>query len=83
MDIAYYKGYTAEIKHDDERLYHGRVVGIKDIIAFHDATLDRATQAFHESVDDYLDFCKERDDTPCPPHPAHEALVRMALCSAP
>jgi predicted HicB family RNase H-like nuclease len=61
-----YKGYTGRITALDKelRLFHGRVVGIRDVITFEGATVDEVMQAFRDSVEDYLEFCRERGKAP-------------------
>ena len=60
-----YKGYTGHVEYDDEaKIFHGDVLGIKDIVTFQGRTVDEIEQAFKDSVDDYLAFCKERKEVP-------------------
>ncbi len=60
-----YKGYTAKIEIDPEKdILFGRVLDIKDVITFQGKTVEEARQAFHDSVDDYLEFCEELGETP-------------------
>jgi predicted HicB family RNase H-like nuclease len=64
-----YKGYSGRMEVDAEaRTIHGRVVGLRDVITFEGATVDEAERAFRESVDDYLDFCRQRGERPERPH---------------
>jgi len=60
------KGYTGQITAVDEKqgLIHGRVAGITDVITFEGSSFEDLVQAFHDSVDDYLDFCGERKESP-------------------
>ncbi len=52
-----YKGYTGRVEFDDEsKIFHGEVLDTKDVITFQGRTVDEIEQAFHDSVDDYLDF---------------------------
>jgi len=56
-----YKGYTGHVEYDDEaKIFHGEVLGIKDVVTFQGTTVDEIEQAFKDSVDDYLAFCAER-----------------------
>ncbi len=60
-----YKGYTGHVEYDDEaKIFHGEVLGIKDVVTFQGTTVDEIDQAFKDSVDDYLAFCKERGEEP-------------------
>jgi predicted HicB family RNase H-like nuclease len=64
-----YNGYTGQITTVDEiqGLIHGRVAGINDVVTFEGKTFEDLRQAFHDSVDDYLDFCGERKEPPQKP----------------
>jgi predicted HicB family RNase H-like nuclease len=60
-----YKGYTGNVQPDaDLNVLFGRVIGLRDVITFEGATVAEVTQAFHDSVDDYLEFCAKRGETP-------------------
>jgi predicted HicB family RNase H-like nuclease len=60
-----YKGYFGQIVYDDEaKLFHGEVVGLKDIITFQGTTVNELEKAFHDSIEDYLAWCKERKEKP-------------------
>ena len=53
-----YKGYGATVSFDEEALlFHGDVLGIRDVVTFQARTAEDLPKAFHESVDDYLDWC--------------------------
>ena len=56
-DILSYKGYQARVEFDaDDRIFFGRVAGIKDGVGFHADTVNDLIAAFHEAVDDYLEI---------------------------
>ena len=60
-----HKGYIAKIEFDeDDKVLHGRILGIRDVITFEADSVEGAIAAFEESVDDYLAFCKERNKEP-------------------
>ena len=60
-----YKGYIAKVEYDAEaELIHGEVVGICDVVTFQRRTGEECEKAFHDSVDDYLEFCRERSEKP-------------------
>ncbi len=55
-----YKGYNGQVTYDEEaKLFHGEVVGLRDVITFQGTSVVELEQAFKDSVDEYLDFCKE------------------------
>lgn len=60
-----YKGYNGWVVYDDEaRIFHGEVVGLKTVITFQGTTVDEIEHEFKESIDVYLEWCKERGKEP-------------------
>ena len=60
-----YKGYIGKVEIDEEAgILHGEVINIRDVITFEGASVDEVQKAFRESVDDYLDFCAQRGESP-------------------
>jgi predicted HicB family RNase H-like nuclease len=60
-----HKGYIAKIEFDeDDKVLHGRILGIRDVITFEADSVDGAIAAFKESVDEYLAYCEERNKEP-------------------
>jgi predicted HicB family RNase H-like nuclease len=73
-----YKGYTGHIEFDAEAgLFHGEVIDTRDVITFQGTSVDDLQKAFRDSVDDYLDFCKERDEKPDKPF-SGRLMVRLS-----
>ena len=63
-----YNGYSGFVTYDDEAgIFHGEVLNMRDVITFQGKSVDEIETAFRESVDDYLDFCRERGETPDKP----------------
>ncbi len=64
-----YKGYAGRAKYDfDADLFHGQVIGTRDVITFQAKSVPELRKAFEESVDDYLAFCEERGESPERPY---------------
>ena len=60
-----YKKYFGHIEYDDKaKIFHGEVIGLKDVITFQGTTVDEIEKAFKDSIDDYLSWCKERGEKP-------------------
>jgi predicted HicB family RNase H-like nuclease len=60
-----YKGYEAIIEYDEEdRLFFGRVINIKDIILFDGLSVDELEQSFQDVIDEYLADCQALNKTP-------------------
>ena len=63
-----YHGYTGRVEFDDEAgLFHGEVLDTRDVITFQGTSVEELAQAFRDSVDDYLDFCRGRNEEPDKP----------------
>ena len=53
-----YRGYAARIGYDDDdRIFTGRIAGIRDGVGFHADSVNGLRQAFHDAVEDYLETC--------------------------
>lgn len=64
-----YKGYSARVVMDEEQgILHGEVIGITDVVTFQGRTVVEVIRAFHDSVDDYLAYCRERKEEPDKPY---------------
>ena len=73
-----YKGYTGKVELDEERgNFHGEVLGIRDVVTFQATSGKALLKAFRDSVDDYLEFCKERGEEPDKPF-SGKVVLRMS-----
>ncbi len=64
-----HKGYIGIVEFDDEdEAFHGRVIGIRDVITFQGTSVEEIKEAFIDSVEDYLDFCEARGEEPEKPY---------------
>ena len=55
-----YNGYHATITYDaDDDLFVGQVFGITDSLNFHGSSIEELKQTFAQSIDNYLDLCKQ------------------------
>jgi predicted HicB family RNase H-like nuclease len=58
-----YKGYVGKIEYDDEEgIFHGEVINLRDVITFQGASVEELRKALQDSVEDYLEFCAERGE---------------------
>ena len=71
-----YKGYTGVFEFDPSiDAFHGRVVGLQDVVTFQGRSLEELRREMAESVEDYLELCAEADKDPDKPYRG-EFLVR-------
>jgi len=72
-----YKGYTGHVEFDDQSgIFHGEVLDLKDVITFQGKSVEEIEQAFCDSIDDYLEFCRERNEEPDKPF-SGRLMVRL------
>ena len=65
MNTMTYKGYTTVMEYDPvDKIIVGRIMGIRDRIAFHGETVTEFEAMFHESVDAYLEACQHLGKIP-------------------
>lgn len=63
-----YQGYIGKVEFDEAAgIIHGEVINTRDVITFQGDSVAAVKQAFHESVDDYLEFCQSRGESPDKP----------------
>ena len=64
-NVLRYDGYVAEIAFDDSAdAFHGRLVGLRDVMDFYGRTPEELRAAFREAVDDYRAWCEELGEAP-------------------
>ncbi len=73
-----YKGYSGFVEfEEDSGILFGRVIGLRDVITFQGTSVAEVTQAFHDLIDEYLEFCAKRGESPDKPYSGH-FVVRVA-----
>ena len=69
MNTMTCKGCSARIGYDDEdRIFVGRIAGIRDGVGFHADNVQAPQEAFHEAVEDYLHTCAKVGKKPQKPY---------------
>jgi len=83
-----YKGYIGKIDYDDEvGTFHGEVINTRDVITFQGKSVSELKRSLKDSVEDYLEFCRDRGEEPdrpfsgkfvvrIPPEVHREAFVK-------
>ena len=65
MNTMTYKGYIGQVTLDEEAgVFHGQVMNARDIITFQGRTVRELRKALKDSIEDYLEFCRERGEDP-------------------
>jgi len=64
-----YKGYIGIVEFDsDAKLFHGDIVNTRDVITFQGTTVEEIEREFHNSIDEYIKWCKEEGVEPEKPY---------------
>ena len=64
-NLLKYKDYYAQIAFDPSAdSFHGRVIGIQDVIDFYGRTPEELREEFKNSVEEYLAWCAEEGTRP-------------------
>jgi predicted HicB family RNase H-like nuclease len=72
-----YRGYTAAIQyHDEDALFYGDVVDVRDAITFTGSSIEELKNAFATAVDDYVTFCESQGEEPEKPF-SGRVLLRL------
>jgi predicted HicB family RNase H-like nuclease len=63
-----YKGYDGSVLYSaEDRLLHGRILGIRDMVSFEGTNVRSLEKNFKAAVDEYLSFCTAEGKTPDAP----------------
>jgi predicted HicB family RNase H-like nuclease len=72
-----YKGYIGQVEFDNEAcIFHGEVINLRDVVTFQGRSVRELQKAFRESIEDYLEFCRDRKEEPDKPF-SGKFLVRI------
>jgi predicted HicB family RNase H-like nuclease len=61
----HYRDYTGSIEFSEEdEIFHGKVIGIRDIISYEGDSAKAIIEDFHNAIDEYLEFCEKSGKLP-------------------
>ena len=64
----HYKDYIGSVLFSEEdSVFHGKIVGIKDLVSFEGDSVSALIEDFHNSVDEYFEFCETKGKQPDKP----------------
>ena len=74
-----YCGWTGTVEFSEEDgVLHGKLLGTKDMISYEGETVADLIRDFHETVDEYLDFCM-RNNKPLQPRDEADLTVKLEI----
>ena len=61
--------YVAKIDYEeDTKLFHGRVVNLRDVVNFYGSSVEELKKEFWDSIEAYLEVCAEEEIEPQKPY---------------
>ena len=64
-DTITHKGFIGSVHFSaEDKVFHGKIEGINDLVTFEGSSVDGLSKAFHEAIEDYIELCKEAKKTP-------------------
>lgn len=65
QQLLSYKGYHGTVEYSlKDKILYGKVIDIKSLISYEGTTIEELTNDFKGAVDDYLELCKEHNESP-------------------
>ena len=74
--IGWSKSHENILSDSPLNIFHGEVINLRDVVTFQGETVKQLLKAFQDSIDDYLEFCKERGEAPEKPY-SGKFMVRV------
>ncbi len=67
-NYLHYKDYIGSVVFSEENaVFHGKVIGIKDLLSFEGDSVSALIEDFHNAIDEYLEFCDSTGKKPDKP----------------
>ena len=77
MNTLTYKGYIGSVSFSEkDNVFFGKIEGINGLVNFEGESVKELTDAFHEAVDDYLEYCIEEG---LEPHKSYSGSLNIRL----
>lgn len=77
MNTMKYKGFIGSVAFsEDDNVFFGKLEGIDGLVNFEGESVSQLTEAFHEAVDSYLEYCA---DEGIEPHKSYSGSLNVRL----
>lgn len=77
MNTLKYKGYIGSVAFSEkDNVFFGKIEGIDGLVNFEGESVKELTGAFHEAVEDYLEYCKEEG---IEPHKSYSGSLNIRI----
>ena len=77
MNTLKYKGYIGSVAFSEkDNVFFGKIEGFDGLVNFEGESVKELTDAFHEAVEDYLEYCKEEG---IEPHKSYSGSLNIRI----
>ena len=77
MNTLKYKGYIGSVAFSEkDNVFFGKIEGIDGLVNFEGESVKELTDALHEAVEDYLEYCKEEG---IEPHKSYSGSLNIRI----
>ncbi len=77
MNTLKYKGFIGSVAFSEEdNVFFGKIEGINGLVNFEGESVEELKSAFHEAVEDYLEYCCEEG---IEPHKSYSGSLNVRL----
>lgn len=77
MNTLKYKNYVGSVAFSEkDNVFFGKIEGIDGLVNFEGESVKELTNAFHEAVEDYLEYCKEEG---IEPHKSYSGSLNIRI----
>lgn len=77
MNTLKYKGYIGSVAFSEkDNVFFGKIEGIDGLVNFEGESVKELADAFHEAVEDYLEYCKEEG---MEPHKSYSGSLNIRI----
>ncbi len=77
MNTLTYKGYMGSVNFSEkDGVFFGKIEGINGLVNFEGESVKELTEAFHEAVNDYLEYCKTEG---IEPHKSYSGSLNIRI----
>ena len=83
-NVMTYKNYLGSVEFSEaDRLFYGKVQGVRALISYEGETVEELLDDFHEAVDDYLNLCKVEGKVPESASATPRQIIRLPFIAKP
>jgi predicted HicB family RNase H-like nuclease len=64
-DLLKYQDFSGTVQFSaEDEVFHGKIVGIDDLVTFEGQSVEELKNSFHNAIEDYLEICESIGKSP-------------------